>query len=322
MLGGGRYLGLSWLLACAALACNGESTTKGGSDGNEPGAGTPTAAESFGSAFAAAYCQIGPCCQKEGYAFVPASCEATMKAYIDSAVNEQLAHAGVAYDAAAAATCIEAYRRVVTACTEPSLNDALNRACEGVFYGTVPEGGACTADDACADIPGASYVQCNEGVCTAERDLVDPTQHAKLGEACYGDCETGNGCSSGGRSVSIMPTSQAACYKDEGLYCTSQYVCAALPQIGEKCPDYACARNSYCNGDVCVASTASGPCPDLDECLEGSSCDYTTRMCIPLKANGSPCNYDAECASDKCDSELCRDWSVASTSTCAGLLND
>jgi hypothetical protein len=292
-----------------------------------PVAAEPVPVASFGSSFADAFCQIGNCCEREGYAFVASTCKTTMKAYVDAIVNEELADPGVTFDDAAAGDCIEAYRKLVTGCTDRSLGDATETACQGIFRGTVPEGGACMVDAACAELPGAGYVTCDTGVCTHRVDDFNTTPRAKLGEPCSSSCEEdGNGfsCSGGGGGAgSGPPPGAGACYKNDGLYCTQAHVCAAVPKIGEPCRDgYVCETDSYCNGSVCVASIATGPCPGYDECLSTSYCDDTTRTCIPQKSNGSACNGDFECVSDQCEGDVCRDWTVANPSYCAGVVDD
>ena len=210
------------------------------------------------------------------------------------------------------------------ACTDQQLGGALDDACEHVFRGTVPEGGACTANDSCADIPGASYVECDTGVCKPQSDFLgSSTVHAKLGEACAYTCEEdefGSGCS--GSSGTTTPQSTAGCWQNDGLYCTRAFVCAPLPKVGEACPEYTCAADSYCNGSMCVAGVSTGPCPNYNECVHTSYCDNATRMCIPVKANGAACNQSSECISDNCQEKVCREWSVASAASCAGLLDD
>jgi hypothetical protein len=316
-------VGLVLAAACSLVGCKGKSESGDDGGGGHASTAVPVAASSFGQSFATAYCAIGACCQREGYAFT-SSCEATVKAYVDSRVTESLQKPGVSFDEASAGTCVEAYGAAVKACTDRKLSDAVDDACQHLFRGTVPEGGACTTDQACADIPGVSYVQCDTGVCKRGTNSSAGSEvHAKLGEPCAYTCEEdefGLGCSSG--SGTTTPQSMAGCYQNDGLYCTKAFVCAPLPKAGESCPEYVCALDSYCNGSTCVARTATGPCPNYDECLHTSYCDDSTQMCTPLKANGSACNLSDECSSDHCAEDACREWSVASASACAGLLDD
>ncbi len=320
------------ILAAASLAgCKGKSENDAGDDGGGGSGGSggsgghtttaiPVAAASFGQSFATAFCAIGPCCQREGYAFTQSSCETAVKAYVDAVVSAELQAEGVVFDEAAAGGCVEAYGAATKACTNQQLGDALDDACEHVFRGTVPEGGACTANDACADVPGASYVECDTGVCKPQSDfLASPTVHAKLGEACAYTCAE-SGCSAG--SGTTTPQSTAGCWQNDGLYCTRALVCAPLPKVGEACPEYVCAADSYCSGSICMAGVSTGPCPNYNECVHTSYCDDATRSCIPVKANGAACNQSNECLSDNCQEKVCREWSVASAASCAGLLDD
>lgn len=323
------------LVVSATASCNGKSTHDGGDDDSGPssagtGGGTsqvtPVAANSFGQSFADAFCgAIGPCCQRGGYDFSGASCGATLKAYVDAVVSAYATDAGVAFDENVAATCVEQYRKFAAACTDRSLQNELDAACEHVFRGTVAQGGACTIDAACADIPGFEYVRCDAGVCKPDTDFTSLGPHAKLGEPCIQTCETdatGFGCSGGRSSNTTPPATNAACFQNDGLYCSNTYVCAALPKIGEPCPGYLCVADAYCDGSVCTTAKATGPCASIDECLSTSYCDDTTQMCIPLKTNGTHCNYDSECKSVNCEGDVCRDWSAASVGHCAGVIDD
>jgi hypothetical protein len=320
----GRAAGAGLLLlasAAAAGGCGGKSETKGGGAANW-GASTalPVAAEDFTASFTNAFCKIGPCCEREGYPFTPLTCETAMKAYLDSVVNREVADSSVVFDAVAAGACIEAFRKDVTSCTDSALDAATVTACEGVFRGTIPEGGACTEDAACAEVSGAAYVYCDYGICARGGD--GTPAHAQAGEPCNETCESednGFGCSGGGGAGSGPPAGAGACFKNDGLYCTSAYVCAPLPQRGESCRGgYVCTDDSYCDGATCVARTATGPCPTYDACLSTSHCDSSTRLCQPLKDNGAPCAEGSECASLRCDDGLCHEFTVANANECAG----
>lgn len=321
--------GVAFVAALLFLGCKGESTNGDDDDDNGNGnipSGTPVAAQGFGQKFADAYCAaLGPCCAREKYAFTQATCVETSKAYLDAAVSKIVAYPGVAFDEAAAGACIELYRAAAQACTDRTILRGDN-ACDDIFRGTVPEGGRCSEDVECAAVQGASYVECDTGVCTRStaEDTGGPSDvHAKLGEPCSMSCElyqNGWGCSGG----AAMPTTTNACWAEDGVMCTSAGVCVAVPAVGAACPDYVCSKDAYCNltTRVCTAGTATGPCPNNEECLSTSYCDVDTQMCIPIKANGASCNYSNECQSGNCDGDICREWSVASTSSCSGLIDD
>ncbi|HEX5099752.1 MAG TPA: hypothetical protein VFV94_09650, partial [Polyangiaceae bacterium] len=193
--------------------------------------------------------------------------------------------------------------------------------CRNIFKGTIAVGGHCTKDGECIQSDDA-YVECDAGVCTSMPNgfVVLGNVHAKLGEACGASCSrdgNGPGCLYVG-----TPASNKGCWEEDGLFCNAAGVCAPVPKLGEACPNQACATDTYCSGGVCVASIASGPCPSYDGCLHTSYCDSDTQLCVPLKANGAACNYDSECVSENCEGDVCRQWSVANASTCAGLLDD
>ncbi|HTQ03453.1 MAG TPA: Dickkopf N-terminal cysteine-rich domain-containing protein [Polyangiaceae bacterium] len=320
------------LFVQALVSCKGESTTKGGNaSGTQSTPQTPVAASDFASSFASAFCAIGPCCQSQGYAFTGSTCETTVTAFMNSAVTAALSEPGVVFDESEGAGCVDAYRKAVMGCTDRTLGDATNTACQNVFHGTVPQGGACTTDSACAEVPGVPYVQCNEGLCAPGGDDfgVSDSVHAMLGEPCTSSCEEdgsgGYGCSSSGSSTSAGPPAGAGgCYRQDGLYCTDAYVCAPLAPVGASCEGFECAIDSYCSlsTGLCTAGVASGPCPTFEECVHTSYCDESTQVCVPLKANGAACNYDSECVSANCMGDTCREWSIADPGTCAGLIGD
>ncbi len=321
----GRAFGaLVALGACSLAGCKGESSTGGGGSGGSTSTAAPIASADYPDAFAKAFCAIGPCCQREGYAFTQTACESGFEAAIAAEVSNYLAVPGVEFDEDAAGACMQALRAAVIACTDRVLLDAEQTVCVQVFRGTVPEGGSCTANAACAPIPGAGEVSCNDkGVCARGNVTgLDTTLHAKLGEPCAGTCESnlnGSSCEGFG-TKSGAPTGDPACYRDDGLYCTDAFVCAALPKVGESCGAHSeCSADTYCSGGVCVAAMASGPC-EFDECLHTSYCDTTTNMCTPRKANGAACKQDRECSSGNCDG-VCHDWSLARGDRCSGSIN-
>lgn len=319
------------LLAACVANCGGQSSSAkhaggagaGASGGANPAA-TPVAAADFGHVLSLAYCKIAPCCQARGFSFGPLACETAVQNQVDALLSKDLADPDVAFDENAAGACVEAYKKLVIGCTDRTLEDAALAACGPVLHGTVPEGGACMTDLGCAAAPGVPYPACDGGVCIAGLGRgLDSAVHAKRGEACAGTCQqysSGVGCDSGSVDGTAPPDA-GACYLNEGLYCTGQFVCAEVPKLGEPCPDFVCAADSYCDVDTCVAARATGFCAGPDECLHTAYCDESVQMCTPREPNGASCIYDDQCESENCEENVCSDWSVANTLACEGEIS-
>jgi hypothetical protein len=323
---GRASLGVVWLLAVALFAgCKGESTDNGDDDGGKVASGTPVAATAFGKNFASAYCSgLGPCCASEGYAYAESICIQTAQAYIDAAVAERARLPGIVFNESAAGACVELYRAAAKACNDSTLLDGSDNPCRNVFQGTIPTGGHCSEDGECAEVPGSAYVSCESGVCAlSPDDYYASDVHAKLGDACSLTCSVDDYGSSCSANVATISTHDA-CWKEDGLFCNSSGSCEAIPAVGQACPAYTCGKDAHCDAStrLCATGIATGPCPSYDECLSTSYCDSDTQMCIPRKANGATCNYREECQSGSCEGDVCRKWSIANASTCAGVLDD
>ena len=121
-------------------------------------------------------------------------------------------------------------------------------------------------------------------------------------------------------------TATVSCWTDDGVYCASDGICAAVPAIGQACAfGQYCGKDAHCKNGLCADDQATGPCQSSDDCLAPSYCDYSadasSGQCAPLKANGATCRMASECAGGQCLSFVCRTWSVATPEVCAGLLN-
>jgi hypothetical protein len=113
----------------------------------------------------------------------------------------------------------------------------------------------------------------------------------KAGEPCNGTCLTSSGGKIciveempappvGGPSPPPPPLNAGECYKNDGLYCASDWTCQPLSAPGGPCTDYnACQADAYCSTtSVCTPKKAEGqPCSNFDECV--GSCDYATMRC-------------------------------------------
>jgi hypothetical protein len=302
-------------------ACSGDNASPGG--GGTGGGGSvvpsgPVPSNSFATSFASTFCDsIAACCRQAGYD--PSSCRATLEPLLTASANLRLSSPNVVYDEVVAANCLNAERAALVACTDQNLADQVENACTGLFRGTVPEGGSCGESYECAT-PASGYVTCNAGVCTGSPDeFPGDMAHAAAGQACGGTCSgdaNGAGCSGSGSSTT------AACWIQDGLYCSND-VCVAVPAIGQPCGGGSyCVAEGHCESGTCVADIATGPCTSSDGCVSTSYCDFDTRQCTPLKANGAACNIYSECVGGQCEADRCRTWSIATAASCAGLLDD
>jgi hypothetical protein len=313
--------GASVLLAVVGIgACSGDTKSSGSGSGTGPTGPVPSNA--FATTFATTFCDgIAACCQQAGIS--SSSCRATLEPRITGRVNLLLSNPKIAFDETAAANCINAYRTVLTACTDQSLSRQVSDACQNVFRGTVAVGGSCGNSNECAQ-PATGDVSCDTGVCRLDTTLGSMgTVHAAAGQPCSSTCNgTANsyGCSGAVVSGDAGPTTNASCWIQDGVFC-SNGMCVALPAIGQPCGggNY-CAVNAHCQSGTCVADVATGPCTSNDTCVSTSYCDQDAG-CTPLKANGTTCNTGSECAGGQCEQDRCRTWSLATAATCAGVLD-
>ena len=308
---------------------NSGGTSSGGtsSGGNPPASGAPVPGSMLGSALASAYCPpIATCCTSMGIASDVATCTTTLGALVDAEIKLNLDNPKIAYDAAAARRCVEAYRAASSACTDRALSHQVNQACQKVFMGTVPPGGGCASSAECVP-PAAGYVSCDTAVCVVQTDSFGTSSvHAKVGEPCSGTCSGDENSSSCSGTASTGAPAAGSCWVEDGLFCGTDNTCQAAPKIGQPCGNYNyCEAAGFCQGAVCAADTATGECTYGEGCLPTSYCDTTTASpfhCAPRKANGEACNDDSECVGGQCEQDHCRNFSVATLASCAGIFGD
>jgi hypothetical protein len=314
----GFCTGLLGFAALGAVSCGGSSETTKTSN--------PVAKKDFSTKFAVAFCEgIKNCCQASGITSNTTDCETVLTAQLNAAFARYEGKK-VTLNDTAAGHCIDAYRTAVTACTDPVAADQVETVCRGVFVGTVAPGGDCSISDECKK-DGAQSVNCDAGICTVDNDRDYWNEaHAKLGEACSGTCE---GSPNGDMSCTAAPSNansnaSAMCWVNDGLVCSANGTCAAVPSLGQACSGSSrCGSDAYCSGSVCVARIETGSCESNSEaCASSSFCDYDTYQCTPKKTNGSTCNSDDECVNGDCSEDRCRTWSMANASSCSGLLDD
>ena len=328
-----RSFPIASLLIFAVCGCSGSSSTSNGnsggtgsggtgSGGTGSGPGTPVAATALGSTLANAYCpSIAACCASAGIAQDVSTCTTTLRTQLEAEINLELGNPKIAYDPAAAGRCVEAYRAAASACTDRVLSDQIDQLCK-VFSGTVPPGSACAASKECTS-PATGYVSCDTAVCVVHPDsFSSDSVHAKAGEPCSSTCSgnsNGSGCSGTASS-----TVSGSCWLDDGLYCAADNTCQASPKIGQPCADNNyCEAAGHCQSGTCVADTATGECTTTDGCLTTSYCDTSSSPphCTPRKANLAACNNDEECLGGQCEQDHCRNWSVATAASCAGIFD-
>jgi hypothetical protein len=282
----------------------------------------------LGAALAAAYCpSIATCCTSASITSDTTACSNTLSTYVDAQVNVLLKDPKIAFDAAAAGRCVEAYRAALSACTDRALSSQVNATCK-VFVGTVPPGGSCSESQECVS-PTTGYVSCDTAVCVVHNDGIGSSSvHAKASEPCSETCSGDDNSSSCSGSASTgtdagTPPS-GACWVEDGLYCGTDHTCQTSPKIGQPCGNYDyCEAAGHCLSGTCVADTASGECTYGDGCITTSYCDSsaTPFHCVPRKANGEACNNDNECVGGQCEQDHCRNWSVATQASCAGIID-
>jgi len=230
-----------------------------------------------------------------------ATCDATLG---DSQETLQLLNDAVGgrvtYDAAGGRTCVEAIR--ARACDNRSGTlKTMGEACDGMFVGTVPEGGPCLLAEECS---GKSYCDtsmcmgggvCCLGACAKQPGLV----------AVGGDCTTNPCVESAYCDESAMPFTCKA-RKDNGEACDGLDQC----KDGMRCDVSGNPQTCYLlqdRGGQCNPALEQGACFRYDD-----YCDPTERKCKQLPGDGKPCTDDNKCIGYAyCDNGTCKKRPVA-----------
>lgn len=245
-----------------------------------------------------------------------AACQAALGPGDESSAQQlaDLDAGKVEFDALAAAECLDFRRRHEKDCDSSSRRaDPGNAACERVFVGVVPVGGACFRGTECSE--GSCHVsQCECGPSNKDCACCPGTceRAARFGEPCdSARCADGLVCASepGASTRQCEPPREAGEPCDDNFRCVRSVVCvrseqggmgvcAAAPAEGESCPkdgSTRCARDddwcdpvdSTCKRRLpldapCVPSTsAEGPCRSNTVCNGGK--------CSLPPAEGEPC---------------------------------
>ncbi|HVJ20321.1 MAG TPA: hypothetical protein VM686_33125 [Polyangiaceae bacterium] len=217
--------------------------------------------------------QISSCCDRIGAPISEAACRASAQ----DAIDEPPQAAGVHYDGAAAAKCLNAYTAAFSHCGLPIDEDI--DVCDSIYVGTVPEGGACIASDECANDGSCEPNASGALVCVNYNGV--PAAHGAEGDSCWGTCEgdPSDPCAGPAPVPGSEPT-PAYCYTAEGLHCDfATSTCTRLPALGEPCPNYYCVAGAYC--------------------------DDLTVTCREELPEGAPCEYGSQCQAGDCGDGVC-----------------
>ena len=280
----------------------------------------PRSVEEFTERLASSYCQsIAACCSRQGFANT--DCVTTFQAQLLPALQQSASNPKSHLNGEAAARCIDAYVAANSACTDHALFEKVEEPCEALFEGTTAIGAACGDSAECAPSD-AGVADCSAGVCVLAHRPVDLSSgpRRKLGETCAGTCE-----GTAQNSNCDFPTSAdpalGACWTEDGVHCDNG-ICATAASVGDTCTWFSdCDGMSHCVDGVCVADQSDGPCTRDNHCLGANRCDYTLERCVPLVANGEPCEASEQCLGGQCYEFQCRTWTVAGANSCLGVLD-
>jgi hypothetical protein len=276
--------------------------------------------------------------------FLPGGLNSDLQAGVDNG--------SIAYDAEAAADCLSDIAGASCDLDDQGRRDLFaSDDCDGVFTGTVAEGGDCYIDEQCVSEVCAALPcpqECCLGACAAAAAPVG------VGESCLSaKCVTEAYCDD--FVCAPLEAQGSPCSDDDncqlGLACFSlgdgPSTCQPLPAEGEAC-DTSFFGFGGCNSLGLVCDPATGTCETWlflgDACGPGSTrcspyyltCDAETNTCALLPDVGEPCveacrgdlycDYEGVpaagvCAARKADGASCTDDShcVGDTCTEAGL---
>jgi hypothetical protein len=324
-------------LALAGLGV-GVGCSDGGGGGYDPIAAPPIAAADYCAAKANAYCGVLlTCCQQAGFPTDSGKCHDAMLASCQSEVSSKQA-AGRTYDAKAAGICLGGLPNMISGCKLSSTSataTTVSDACDRIWVGSVPVGGACGSTSECAASPDGAKVTCSTppvagdgGTTGGSKCLVQPV--AKLGEPCgtvtggttsYVSCETGLSCQYVAGTDGGVGASRCVQLGDVGAACQSRsscktglrcdaatQKCAQPATVGATCTQNdtsSCVSGAYCEpiANKCASLPGAGsPCitSSYPQCAPDSTCDSVSKNCLAKKANGQACTSGSQCVSGYC----------------------
>ncbi len=264
-----------------------------GACSDEPTGPGPIPLDDFRGELAQATCDQFVRC---GFMPDAATCKATQG---DSRLTLQLLTDAVigrvSFDPTAARACVEAIRTL--ACdTKLSTGAALRAACDGMFVGTVPEGGPCLFTEECSGTGSCDVSMCMGGgacclgVCTKLPSTVP----------VGGDCTTNPCVDDAYCDQAAMPFTCKA-RKSSGDACDAVDQC----KDGQRCNVGGSPETCYLlqnHGGQCNPALSQGACARYDD-----FCPEADRKCSTLPKPGEPCTPDNKCLGYAyCDMGTCK----------------
>jgi hypothetical protein len=242
----------------------------------------------------------------------------------------------VIYDGNKARECLDGF--IGNSCDRRDLFGNRNPpiACDETFVGTLGDGAACAISQECISqdcvLPTCPVGMCCAGACMGATAPV----RAHVGETCSSTakcldsycngqtmkceayladgvaCTSSTSCDSNVCVTTCQPlvasggacTNTQACQNIGESCLSTTMTCGKGANVGATCNSISdCEATLYCDATkVCAARPKVGEsCAVVGSCLDTSYCDATTKICTARKADGSPCQSQSECSSDKCD---------------------
>lgn len=309
-----------------------------------PDGGGALGAGAFCVAYGEAWCELLDRCPPPWRAAWPGGCASAMTVGCQAAWLDAAAADGtLAFDGAAAASCIEALDSMTCAASDAlwlSQADNVPADCKAALAGSVPPGGDCSVGPECAEGAVCVFGDSCPGVCTAQGAPGDPCAKGELcawpeslcvegtctalpgeGAPCLtGLCRAPLVCEGG----LCMAPGLAGASCEDGAPCYAGLICfrpsdqqpgtCTLPRaLGETCfASWQCDPTSSVGRLVCAGGScqvAPGPGQPCWEFLcDGAACDAAQipPTCVPLPGPGAPCWQGGACATGAfCDGGSC-----------------
>ena len=244
-----------------------------------------------------------------------ASCKAQFgPLLLDNPSVEAAVDAGkLDYDGDAADDCFDALSSA--SCSRDAVSST---ACDHIFTGKIPDGGACAFEEECVSgncVLSDCTMACCPGTCAPTRPVPG------IGQPCTFECVDDAYCGSDSTCQATLPKGAAcddtqACSR--GLYCagrttTTAGTCSTLPKTGEPCTTTCDDIGDRCNAGTCTPLGLPGAsCMTDNDCSFFYACDATMHCAAepdPMRQpNGSMCTSSVDCQSHYCGNDnLCSD---------------
>lgn len=288
-----------WLAALAVAGCNalwGLDALRyhGSSAGGGAAATGPESLDAFCEDYAQMSCEAAQRCGCfEAGAF--GACLAQAQGDCLEWLLPARAAGRIDYDRAQGGQCLAQLEAVYADCVVGWTEQA--GACQDMLVGTVPENGACVAEEECA-----GELLCLDGKCLAlPGDGL--ACHEQFGCAMDAFCGDDKICHTRRALGEQCPDGWDAC--EVGLYCEpASHTCRPLLGAGASCAgaEWACEPDLYCKsaGKTCAPYAAEGQsCADSEMCQPPWYCgdDKVCRARLPADA---PCTTGDQCKSGSC----------------------